>query len=197
MTFLHPNATFHPPTLDRLTDLGLDPEQLVAELPTIVYEVQPHNVFVLQFAAVDVRVYQEGDALFIRSAELINPELRKRQRNELLKSILDQSAPRVRDDISGRTTIFLKNKSVVTQGRGPITVIPHNPDEASAKAAATKHKSTLPGTASRHPYVNMTLSEMLKQGFTLTPLEFPLCAVDDPKDSGRTMHVINVREHSV
>lgn len=49
MTFLHPKAAFYPLTMDHLTDLGLDPEQLINELPTITYDVQPHNVFVLQF----------------------------------------------------------------------------------------------------------------------------------------------------
>lgn len=197
MTFLHPKATFHPLTLDRLTDLGLDPEDLSRELPTITYEVQPHSVFVLQFATVDVRVYQENNFLFIRSAQLINSEMRKRQRDQLLKDILNDAVPRVRDDISGRTTVFLKDKSVVTQPRGPIAVIPHNPDEASAKAAATKHKRAQITTTSDHPYADMSLSDMIEQGFTLTPLKFPLCAVDNPKDSGRTMHVINVREHSM
>lgn len=197
MTFLHPKATFHPLTLDRLTDLGLDPEQLVAELTTIVYEVQPHNVFVLQFAAVDVRVYQESNTLFIRSAELINPERRKRQRAQLEQDLEDPTAPRFTDALSGYTTVFLTEKSVVTHDRGPIAIIPHNPDEASAKAAATKHKRAQITTTSDHPYADMSLSDMIEQGFTLTPLKFPLCAVDNPKDSGRTMHVINVREHSM
>lgn len=197
MTFLHPNATFYPLTLDRLTDLGLDPKQLTDELPDITYEAQTHNVFVLQFANVDVRVYQESNFLFIRSVELINPEIRQRQRTQLNDDLNNPASLRVCDEISGRSTVFLKDKSVVTHDHGPIAVIPHNPDEASAKAAATKHKHTLSGATSDHPYAGMTLKDMIEQGFTLTPLEFPLCAVDDPTDSGRTMHVINVREHSM
>lgn len=196
MTFLHRSASFHPRTHDHLSELGLDPYKLSQDIPTVIYEVQPHSVFILKFNTADVRVYQEHSDLFVRHAVLVDPEQRKHEHDQLLKEILDLDAPRVNDDISSRTTVFLHDKTVVTHSGGPIAIIPHNPDVASAAASANKHKQSVM-TTSRHPYAQMSLSDMLKQGFTLTPLEFPYCAVDDPDSSRHTMHVINVRDHTV